>query len=380
MTDLTPTNNILSTYRAFPNTVADGCTGGYPAVYAGVRGSIVNNVLSNGSVGPDTIAPVILELPKWDGQGQTGGNYDQSQCEDTYYGWTGATGPECNPGDDCIPSYNVPSLQLVSKNLINGSVNVVRPSWLLELGNSAQENMFNEELDNGCNYNAAFGDCDTNTTGTNTSRSFVYDGLLAPVYNIGYAARCSIYNNNESLRFFIVPYNQEADNHTVKGTQYFSIGSGKNPCTQVALLNFGNIVAADQTDTNDVDAVQLEANLYWVNVKLHTKNKYGNVCMKRPVSLHIEHGQDTGMNGCFTPYFAHSRNFYLGNKKTSDECNVPTYTCQLQQLPNEDAGEECISMVFVSECVDISQMGLVSDDNCNYCTSVVLIPKPKLLV
>jgi hypothetical protein len=363
MTDITPTNNIFSTYRAFPD---DGCTG-YPVSYRNVVGNIVNNVITDGAVGPDTSCPVVLELPTWDGN--TG--YSQT-CEETYYGWTGVTGgPQCELAPlDVTPRYRLSSLQLLTKNLVNGSVAAVDPNWLPVLGSANQVNNFNEELDNGCTYKSSY------TSDANSTYNFVYDGLLAPVYHINYASRCSIYNNNETLKYFITPYAQNTDsdptNNRVKGTQYFTIGSGKNPCTCVALLNFGNVLAHDDEEK------EIQANLYWNNIKLHTKNKYGNVCIKRPVTLHIEHGPDNGLNCCFTPYFAHQRRFPVTSDKTDDDCIVPTYVCDgtVPSVPEDT----CFEMVFVSECVDINQLGLVSDDLCNYCTYIVLIPKPKLLV
>lgn len=370
MTDSVPTNNILQTYRAFPPTTIDtnNCDKGFSG-YLNVKGNIVNNIVSNNLLGPDTNCPVVLQLPKWTADQDS---YDQATCEDKYYGWTGLTGPQCDFGvTGCAPIYKLQSLQLVTKNLVNGSVTAVDPVLLHPggvFGDYLQKSALNENCVHNCTYEAAFTCGHTGSSNVkNTIQPFIYDGLLAPVYNIGYASRCSLYNNCESIKYFISPYVNGTDN-TVKGTQYFSIGNGKNPCTCVALLNVGNIFNATSEE--------LHANLYWVNIKLYTKNKYGNVCIKRPVSLHIEHGPDNGLNNCFTPYFAHSREIPLESNKV-EECWTPTYQCG--QPPTEQAVSKCLDMVFVSDCVDIAQLGLISDENCNYCTSVVLIPKPNLL-
>ena len=372
MTDSVPTNNILQTYRAFPPLNPDtNCDQGYTG-YSNVQGTIVNNIVSNNILGPDTNCQVVLQLPKWT---ESSDSYDQATCEDKYYGWTGATGPQCELGDTgCAPIYKLQSLQLVTKNLVNGSVTAVPPSSLQPpggvFGDYLQQSPLNENCVNNCTYEAAFTCGYTGSSNLkNTVNPFIYDGLLAPVYNIGYASRCSLYNNIESIKYFITPFQNATDN-TVKGTQYFTIGNGKNPCTCVALLNFGNIFNATDEEIN--------ANLYWVNVKLYTKNKYGNVCIKRPVSLHIEHGADNGTNNCFTPYFAHSREIPLESNKSDEECWTPTYQCG-SGGPSEQPVSKCLHMVFVSDCVDIAQLGLISDDNCNYCTSLILIPKPNLL-
>jgi hypothetical protein len=373
MTDSVPTNNILQTYRAFPPSDPDtNCDQGETG-YSNVQGNIVNNILSNGVLGPDTICPVVLQLPKWTADSNDA--YDQATCEDRYYGWTGTLGPQCELGaTGCAPIYQLQSLQLVTKNLVNGSIHAVRPS-LLQPGDVFsdynQQSPLNENCENNCSYEAAFTCGFTGTSDVkNTVRPFIYDGLLAPVYNIGYASRCSLYNNIETIKYFISPYqNGTTTSNTVKGTQYFTIGNRKNPCTCVALLNFGNVFQATDTEIN--------ANLYWVNIKLYTKNKYGNVCIKRPVSLHIEHGPDNGMNNCFTPYFAHAREIPLESSCEEQECWTPTYQCGHQ--PTEQPVTNCLNMVFVSDCVDIAQLGLISDENCNYCTSVILIPKPNLL-
>lgn len=352
------TNNLYATYRVLPTSVETDS-------FFSVQGEIRNNVEESGSVVPGTPScsnQVRLHVPS----GNSTDGFDQT-----------STGSLELWGDD-VPTYDLPSLGLLIKNLVSGSLHLVGGDTnepTSHFGSSNQTNVFNSPTTSSTYYAA-------DSNGTLATHDFSYTGKYASVYTLHHLEVCTAFNSStDSRKYFICPYKRPTEaiddtSNRILGTKCFTIGAGKNPCTCANLL-----IHSGDDDTRG-DSTE-GSNLYWTNIKFYTKNKYGNICMKRPVTIHIEHGPDNGLNETFTPYMATTRSVatFAGSSsdEVDDDCPVKCQTvdCSNPETSDASTNDPTFNIIFVNDCVDVSQVNTSCNGSCN--VYIVLIPKPKYL-
>ena len=352
------TNNLYATYRVLPTSTETDS-------FFNVQGEIRNNVEESGSVVPGTPScsnQVRLHVPSGN---STDGFSQLSTGSLELWGSSSQT-------------YELPSLGLLVKNLVSGSLHLVgsdsnEPS--AHFGSSNQTNVFNSPTSLSTYY---AGD----SNGSLATHDFSYTGKYASVYTLHHLEVCTAFNSStDSRKYFICPYKRptesiEDTSNRILGTKCFTIGAGKNPCTCANLL----IHSGD--DDARADGTE-GSNLFWVNVKFYTKNKYGNICMKRPVTIHIEQGPDNGLNETFTPYMATTRSVatFAGSSsdEVDDDCPVKCQTvdCSNPETSDASTNDPTFNIIFVNDCVDVSQVNTSCNGSCN--VYIVLIPKPKYL-
>ena len=313
-----------------------------------MEGEIRNNVEESGSIVPGTPScsnQVRLHVPSRTDSDTP--SYDQSSTGslELFGGWSGAPA-----------SYTLPSLGLLVKNLVTGSLHLVDNDG--HHGSSQQSNVFNSPTTSATFYAM-------DTTGVLATHDFPYTGQYASVYTLHHLEVCTAFNSStDSRKYFICPYRRagdanviESSSNRIMGTKCFTIGAGKNPCTCANLL----IHSSSDDITSNVDGDTLAEipgnNLYWVNVKFYTKNKYGNICMKRPVTIHIEHGPDNGLNETYTPFMATTRSVVSFAASSSDDvdddCPVKcsTVDCSNPEISEADSNDTThnLSLIHISE-------------------------------
>lgn len=392
-------SSFLAVYRGLSTTCTD-----LEKLYLKVYGRIQNNIWNSTTrhyepcVNTPSSAAVVatLQVPAYtpDPSGWT-----FPVCDDSRYSQDSCGELDCvteGGAPDVNPYYTLPSLELLLKNTITGTITAVNPCDLLSLGDgegntlgSEQTNCFTETapclltstLPDKCTY--CYSECES---GQKLVQPFKYDGILAPVYSIGlFQSYSFLPKTQDILELFICPYKVQCEDTSgtatpyvcttdVLGTAPFCIG-GTSPCSYVNLLNFGRAECEEQNDGQIITS-----SLYWVQVKLFIKNKYGHVCLKKPYSLHIEASSNDTLKECYTPYFATTRTCFL-NRSEDDSCSGVKVCTQFAGCPSVNgypapqAGSS-INIVFVNDCVEISQ--LHSAPSCN--VFIVLIPNTKSLL
>lgn len=358
------TNNLYATYRVLPNS--DNTDNFY-----NVEGEIRNNVSESGSIVPGTPScsnQVRLHVPSYDGTAHS------QTATGSLELWDDLTTEGAN-------KYSLPSLALVVKNLVSGSLHLIGEDTNVptnHFGSSNQTNVFNSPTSLSTYY---AGD----SNGSLATHDFSYTGKYASVYTLHHLEVCTAFNSStDSRKYFICPYKRPTEaiddtSNRILGTKCFTIGAGKNPCTCANLL----IHSGDDDLRSTYDGGEEGSNLYWVNIKFYTKNKYGNICMKRPVTIHIEHGPDNGLNETFTPYMATTRSVATFASSSSDDvdddCPVKCQTvdCSNPEVSDASTNDPTFNIIFVNDCVDVSQVNTSCNGSCN--VYIVLIPKPKYL-
>ena len=98
--------------------------------------------------------------------------------------------------------------------------------------------------------------------------------------------------------------------------------------------------------------------------------------------IHIEHGHN-GLNETFTPYMATTRSVATFASSSSDDvdddCPVKCQTvdCSNPEVSDASTNDPTFNIIFVNDCVDVSQVNTSCIGSCN--VYIVLIPKPKYL-
>lgn len=404
----TTCNSIFSVYRGLPKDLGDTIDSKYLAV----QGQIMNNKYDQDRAKyvpntPSRTKVVTLNVPKFE---TVDPSFDPIICpDDSRYTPTECGELHCSE-DGCLenPPYVLPSLSMLLKNNLNCNITKVDPCNFLKLGSASnidfgkkQYNCFSNPLSTSSCPLLEAGTCekicatsyscvDSNNVVTTTPVAYEYDGLLAPVYVLSlFKSYSFLPSPKDAIELYICPYvagnavTNSKCNANILGTSTFCIGA-PDACFFVNLLTFGNVTCTPDdsnciVDTNG-ESGSLYAPLYWVQVKLHTTNKYGHIHFKKPHAVYISAAPGDPLAKCYTPYFATSRTCHIDSSLEQSSCFNGGFPSQCEAFSSQGCGTPpvqfppsvtnavtdegivgitggvSVDIVFVNNCVTVAQL------------------------